>query len=221
MFSTQERHVVFVTGGTGFMGRRLIQALLGRGHRVRALVRQGSEGKLPPGCEVVVGDPLSAVSFLQSVAPADTFVQLVGITHPNPAKAEQFRAIDRTSGFAGLEAAVGAGIRHFVYVSVAQPAPIMRSYIAARAEVEQRIRASGVSATILRPWYVLGPGRRWPMVLKPLYALLEFLPPTRSSALRLGLLTSSQMTAALVQAVENPPEGVRVLEVPQIRQAVL
>ena len=217
----REKHFVFVTGGTGFMGRQLIQALLSRGHAVRALVRSGSEKKLHEGCEAVLGDPLSADSIRPNVAPADTFIQLVGVSHPNPAKAEQFRNIDYAAGCAGLEAALAGGAKHFVYVSVAQPAPIMRSYIAVRADVERRIRESGINATILRPWYVLGPGRRWPVILKPIYALIELLPPARPSALRLGLLTEPQMTTGLVNAVENPPNGIRILEVPQIRAAVL
>ena len=40
---------VFLTGGTGYMGQRLIPTLMARGHRVRALVRPGSERKLPDG----------------------------------------------------------------------------------------------------------------------------------------------------------------------------
>lgn len=221
MPAAHEQHFVFVTGGTGFMGRQLIKELLQRGHRVRALVRSGSEGKLPQGCEAVVGNPLSTASIQPHVAPAHTFLQLVGVTHPNPSKAEEFRAIDYGAGCAGVEAAAAAGVRHFVYVSVAHPAPVMKSYIAVRAEVEQRIHQSHLNATILRPWYVLGPGRRWPILLKPIYAFLELLPWTRSSAQRLGLVTASQMTAALVAAVENPVQGVRVVEVPQIRQARL
>ena len=53
-------HQVFITGGTGYMGRRLIVDLLARRHLVRALVRPGSEGKLPPGCPAVLGDALNA-----------------------------------------------------------------------------------------------------------------------------------------------------------------
>ena len=211
---------VFVTGGTGYMGRRLIPQLLARGHRVQALVRSSSTAKLPAGCVPVLGDALDAASYSAAVQPAETFVHLVGVAHPSPAKAEQFRSVDLASVRAAVPAAVTAKIRHFVYVSVAHPAPMMKAYIAARSEGEDLIRASGLNATILRPWYVLGPGHRWPMILRPFYWLAEQYPGTRESARRLGLVTIDQMLAALVRAVENPPDAVRILEVPQIRAAV-
>ena len=95
----------------------------------------------------------------------------------------------------------------------------MRAYIAARAEGERLIRESGLNASILRPWYVLGPGHRWPYLLVPIYALMRLVPSTRESARRFGLVTLAQMVAALTEAVEHPPEGVRVLLVPDIRHA--
>jgi uncharacterized protein YbjT (DUF2867 family) len=208
---------VFITGASGFMGRRLSGELLRRGHTVRGLVRAGSESRVAPGCRAVTGDPLDGASYRGQIAPADTLVQLVGVSHPSPAKAAQFRSIDLASAQAAVGAAVAAGVRHFVYVSVAQPAPIMHEYITARAEAEASIRASGLHATILRPWYVLGPGRRWPLLLAPAYWLMGLLPSTRESARRLGLVTLPQMVAALVSAVERPAEGVRLLEVPEIR----
>lgn len=211
-----QKHSVFVTGGTGFMGRRLIVSLLERGHDLKALVREGSRHRFPEGAQAVVGDPLSPVSISRQVIPADTFVQLVGITHPNPSKADEFRSIDQTAGCSGADAAAYRGVRHFVYVSVAQPAPVMKAYIAARSAVEERIGQLGLNATILRPWYVLGPGRPWPMLHKPLYTLLGLVPQTRASAERLGLVTNSQMNAALVSAVEAPANGVRIVEVAQI-----
>ena len=217
----QQKYLVFVTGGTGFMGRQLISLLLQRGHRVKALVREASQQRLPPGAEAVIGDPLSAASIAPHVAPAHTFVQLVGVAHPNPSKANEFRTIDQTAGCAGAEAATCSGVTHFVYVSVAQPAPVMKAYIAARSAVEARIYQLGLGATIVRPWYVLGPGRRWPLLLKPFYAFLSLFPRTRASANRLGLVTHEQMIAALINAIENPSQGIRIVEVPQIRQSVL
>lgn len=211
------RHCVFVTGSTGYMGQRLIARLLAGGHSVRALARAGSETNLPQGCQTVVGNALAAESYASQVPPADTFVQLVGVAHPSPSKAPQFRSVDLVSAAAGVKAAKQAGIQHFVYVSVAQPAPVMKAYIQVRAECEQMIRESGLNATVLRPWYVLGPGHRWPYLLLPFYSLLELLPQTREGARRLGLVTLNQMIAALVVAVEHPARGVRIVEVPEIR----
>jgi uncharacterized protein YbjT (DUF2867 family) len=210
-------HQVFITGGTGYMGRRLIVELLARRHLVRALVRPGSEGKLPPGCPAILGDALNAASYAQHVPPADTFVQLVGVSHPSPSKAKQFQQIDLASGRGAVAAAEHAGIQHFVYVSVAQPASVMKAYVEVRAAVEAMIRASSLNATILRPWYVLGPGHQWPHLLKPLYWILERLPQTRATARRLGLVTLKEMVGALVGAIENPCRGIRVCDVTAIR----
>ncbi|HEY6146291.1 MAG TPA: NAD(P)H-binding protein [Thermoanaerobaculia bacterium] len=210
---------VFVSGGTGYVGSRLIPRLLERGHRVRALVRPGSESKLPSGSEPVVGDALRAETFSGRVAPCDTFVQLVGVAHPSPAKAAQFRSIDLASARAAGEAASAAKVAHFVYVSVAQPAPAMKEYVAARAEGEAFLTSLELDATFLRPWYVLGPGHRWPYLLLPGYWLFERLPPTREGARRLGLVTLAQMVSALVAAVENPARGIRIVDVPGIRAA--
>ena len=214
-----ERSRVFVAGGTGYIGRPLVAELLRRGHEVRALVRPGSEGKLPAGATAVAGDALRAETFTTAVAPAKTFVQLVGVSHPSPAKAAEFRSVDLASLRASADAAVRAGVDHFVYLSVAQPAPaIMRAYAAARAEGEAVVRSTGMRATFLRPWYVLGPGHRWPYLLVPAYFVFERLPGTRDAARRIGLVTLPQMVAALVYAVENPPDGVRIVEVPDIRR---
>jgi uncharacterized protein YbjT (DUF2867 family) len=210
---------VFIAGGTGYMGQRLIPKLLERGHAVRALARPGSEGKLTPGCEVVAGDALRAASYEHAVAPADTFIHLVGVPHPSPAKAAQFRAVDLPAALASIEAALAADVAHFVYVSVAHPAPAMRAYIEVRSECERALAESGLNATILRPWYVLGPGHRWPYLLLPGYWLAERIPATRAGARRLGLVTLAQMVNALVAAVENPCQGMRFLEVPQIRES--
>ena len=212
---------VLITGGTGYVGRALIPRLLVRGHEVRALVRRGSAEKLPRGCKAVIGNALDASSFAELVQPSDTFVQLVGVPHRSPAKAAEFRSIDLASVRASVSAAAGAGVKHFIYVSVAQPSPVMKAYQATRAEGEQMISDGGLASTILRPWYVLGPGHRWPYALVPMYWLFESIPATRETARRLGLVTLEEMTTALLHAVESPADGIRVLDVPSIRKTAL
>src|SRR6478752_4366229 len=123
------RTTVLLTGGTGYIGRRLIPQLVTRGHLVRAVVRPGSEGKVPAGAEIVV--------------------HLVGTPHPSPSKAAEFEALDYVAAHECIAAAKAGGAKHFVYVSVAHPAPIMRAYIGVRTRVEAELRESGLPHTII------------------------------------------------------------------------
>jgi uncharacterized protein YbjT (DUF2867 family) len=210
---------VFITGGTGYVGRPLIDELVRRGHAVHALVRRGSESRLPAAAAPIVGNALDATTFASAIPPGATVVHLVGTSHPNPRKAAEFERVDLASIDATVRAVREGDVRHLVYVSVAHPAPVMKAYIAVRQQGEAIVRSLGLPATIVRPWYVLGPGHYWPYALVPVYAVLARLPSTREGAQRLGLVTRTQMVRALVQAIDIPPvAGVRVIEVPEIRR---
>jgi uncharacterized protein YbjT (DUF2867 family) len=209
---------VFVTGGTGYVGKPLIEALLARGHTVKALARAESASSLPSGATAVIGNALDGTSWTAHVSPADTFVHLIGTPHPSPLKAAEFHAVDLTSIRVATHAAASAGVQHFVYISVAHPAPVMHAFIEVRRQGEALVGASGIAATILRPWYVLGPGHRWPCLLIPLYALARQLPSTRDSAERLALLRRRDVVEAMVRSIESPPGGVQVLEAPHIKR---
>jgi uncharacterized protein YbjT (DUF2867 family) len=210
-------NTVFLTGGTGYIGRRLIPALVNRGHHVDALVRAGSERRLPVGPTPIVGNVLARASFASAISPASVVVHLVGTPHPSPKKAAEFEAIDFVGARECIAAAKSAGARHFVYVSVAHPAPVMHAYVGVRMRVEALLRESGMPHTVLRPWYVLGPGHRWAYALLPMYWLLGALPATRAGARRLGMVTLEQMIGALMWAVETSGPDSRVMEVPEIR----
>jgi uncharacterized protein YbjT (DUF2867 family) len=180
------------------------------------LTREQSRHKLPPNCDAVSGNALDGDSYAAAVEGADTFIHLIGVSHPSPAKARQFIEIDLKSAKEAIRVASGAHVRHFLYMSVAHPAPVMRAYVEARSASEQLLRESGLNATIVRPWYVLGPGHRWPYFLLPLYAIARLFPATRDSARRLAPVTLRQMLRSMEAAVEDPPNGIRILEAPQI-----
>ena len=213
---------VFVTGATGYIGRPLVELLVARRHQVQALVRQGREHAIAIGATPVTGDALDAATFSHAIAPRATIVHLVGTPHPNPSKRAEFERVDLGSIRASATAAVASGAAHLVYVSVARPAPLMRSYIAARERGEAAVAATGIAHTFVRPWYVLGPGHYWPYALAPVYAVARLFPPTRDQAIRLGLVTLRQMVTSLVAAVETPPAaGSKIVDVPAIARAVL
>ena len=196
---------VFVTGGTGYIGRPLIEALLARRHTVHALARPASAGKLPVWR--TGGDRRRARCI--NVRCGDSARRDIRSSHRNAASQSiqggGIPAVDLASIHAAVTAARQAAVDHLVYISVAHPAPVMHAYIAVRQEGEALIRATKIRATILRPWYILGPGHRWPYALLPLYALLRGIPRTRDGAERLGLVTRRAMIATLVHAIETPP----------------
>ena len=204
---------VFVTGATGYLGVPLVAQLLKRGHDVTSLVRAGRSA---PG-NYVTGDALNPSTFASHIAMCDTLVHLIGTPKPAPWKAKQFQEVDLRALEASLAAAIEAKVRHFIFLSVAQPAPVMRDYIAIRKECERQIRAADLNATFVRPWYVLGPNHWWPVMLIPFYKLAEHIPSWRETAARLGLVRRQEMIDALIWAVENPAMGIRIFDVKRIR----
>ncbi len=214
---------ILVTGGTGYIGRHLIPLLIERGHRVRVLAREQSLDQVPKGAAGIIGDALDAESVANALRPSDTVVHLVGTPRPRPSQADQFEKVDLVSIRSTVRAAQKVAIAHLIYVSVAQPAPIMQAFLWVRMLGETMIREAGLTASIVRPWYVLGPGHWWPKFLRPLYRLADLIPSLQPMVERLGLLNIEQMVIAMAYAVENPPRSGqrRIYDVPAIRRARL
>jgi uncharacterized protein YbjT (DUF2867 family) len=212
-----ENKVVFIAGGTGYVGRRLVKRLLQKGCTVKCLQRSESKNPLPPGAIRITGNALDASTFRHQLKGCDTYIHLVGVAHPGPRKKEQFRSIDLESVKQAVDATEGNSFRHFIYMSVAQtPSGIMQDYQNARAEGEKLILATGIPATFVRPWYIVGPGHYWPLLLLPAYWLMALLPATRSKAKAFRLVHLKQVLAVLTDAVEKAPAQTRIIEVDDI-----
>jgi hypothetical protein len=173
---------VFVTGGTGYIGSRLIPMWLERGHGIAALARPGSQSKLPSGCTPVLGNALDGDSYAQHLAACDTFIQLVGVAHPSPAKAREFVEIDQKSA---MEDSGGRASRHRAFRVCERGAS--RTHDALLYRGPHGLRKP---ATVERPERhhtpplvcAGGPGHRWPYVLIPFYWLAERIPSKRDAA---------------------------------------
>jgi len=179
-------------------GERLIPRLLGRPHGTRS-ARPGSEASFHPVC-VNLGNALDHTTYVDQVAPADTFVQLVGVAHPVRRRA-QFRSIDLV---AGREAVVQRSKRASSILSTS--AWLTRHGHAGLHRSAQRMRSHDSRQRLKRypsPWYVLGPAIAG-LRSHPFYWLFEKLPPPEG-ARRLGLITLEQMIRTLVVAVDHPP----------------
>lgn len=203
---------VVIAGSTGFIGRAVVRALLDHGIQVTVIMRPGTEHRTPPGTTPLVADPLDHSTFVDAIRGFDAFIQLIGTPSPNPAKVEEFRRIDGGAGKEGALACTAAGIGQYIYLSVPLDLPIMTSYVAVRAEVEALIRELGLHATIIRPFYVLGPGRRWPYLVMPLLWLSRIVPGLAQRTRSMIFNTRDQVVHAIVHAVLHPPTGVDVID---------
>jgi len=109
---------ILVTGATGYVGGRLIPALLERGHRVRAMGRSAAKvGCRPwaqhPRVEIVEGDVLDAGSLEAAAAGCEAAYYLV---HSMIAQKDRFAEADRTAARNMVAAAEAAGLKRIIYL---------------------------------------------------------------------------------------------------------
>ena len=77
---------VFITGGTGFVGNHVIDALLEKGHQLRVLVRPHSEDKLKRSneIEIVYGVATELSDLIRGALDCDAIIHLIGIIREFP-----------------------------------------------------------------------------------------------------------------------------------------
>ena len=164
---------VLVTGASGFVGRALVDALVGAGRSVRAATRERREGIFTPGVELAAtGDYRRPVDWAPLLDGVDAVVHLAGIAHIGPAISEVDYDRVLHAATADLANACGkAGVHRLVFMSSvrAQSGPAAdtvlteadephptEAYGRAKLRAEAAVRASGAAWTILRPTMVYG-----------------------------------------------------------------
>lgn len=164
--------LVLVAGATGRTGRQVVEQLVARNYRVRALTRDAARagGQFPSVVELVVGDVRDPASLQRAMKGVRYVISTVGAGGgPNPEPGNGPNDIDHL-GVANLaQAAKRARVRQIVIVSsmavtkaAEYPLAFMRPILAAKAEGEAAVRRSGVPYTILRPGGLLDePGGKW------------------------------------------------------------
>ena len=147
---------ILVTGATGTVGREVVKALLQRGAGVRALTRkQPKPGAFPGGVEIAIGDLTDPVSVSEAIKGVDKLFLLIGNVP------DEF-----TQALTAYGLAKKAGLKHVTYLSVFNADQFLEvPHFAAKAAVEEAIRAGGVPYTILRPGYFVQNERRLKHVL--------------------------------------------------------
>jgi uncharacterized protein YbjT (DUF2867 family) len=152
--------VILVTGGTGFVGPKVVHGLRERDLAVRCLVRKPSSSAAEPlvawGCELVRGDVTDAASLRRAVAGCDVVVHLGGIRQGS---GEKFERVMEQATRDLVAAAKEAGVRRFVLMSALgtdEETKDLVPYYHAKWDMEQTVSGSGLDHVIFRPSFVFG-----------------------------------------------------------------
>jgi uncharacterized protein YbjT (DUF2867 family) len=149
---------VLVTGGTGFIGPKVVRAIVESGHDVRALARnpQKASHVAELGAELVEGDLTDADSLRSAAAGVEAVVNLVAIRQGRP---EEFQRIMIDGNRSLLLAAGDAGVQRFVLMSALGTTDETKDlvpYYGAKWQMEQDVRASSIPHVIHRPCFAFG-----------------------------------------------------------------
>jgi uncharacterized protein YbjT (DUF2867 family) len=150
--------MILVTGGTGFIGPKIVRKLRAEGKGVRCLVRDRGRGRQLEswGAELVEGDVTDRASLDRAVAGCDAVIHLVAIIAGRP---RDFERVMEQGTRNLVEAARVAGVRRFVLMSALGTTEATRDlvpYYHAKWEMEEAVRESGIEHVIFRPSFVFG-----------------------------------------------------------------
>ncbi len=148
--------MILVTSANGNQGKRLVPKLLAAGHSVRACVQsEASAGHLRTlGVrEVMVGDLADPAVVARAVKDVNSIYHIGPTLHP----------AERAMGFAMVDAARVAGVKHFVFSSVLHAIATDLIQHEIKRDIEERLLSSGLEFTILQPSNYMLSHRVWPV----------------------------------------------------------
>ena len=205
-----------VTGGTGFVGPRVVHALRERDQPVRALVRNPSGRSATTlaawGAELVQGDMTDGESLRRAVEGCDAVVHLVAIRQGSQ---EQFRRVmeDGTRDLVG--AAKDAGVKRFVLMSALGTSAETKDlvpYYHAKWEQEQAVQGSGLEHVIFRPSFVFAKEGGILPTFRRLARLSPVTPIIGSGQQRIQPIWVDDVGAYFAQGVDKAEAANRVFE---------
>jgi uncharacterized protein YbjT (DUF2867 family) len=150
---------VFLTGGTGFVGRHTMKRLLDEGYGIRALVRDAARtDELPhDNVDFVTGNIVEGTGLDAGMQGCDAVIHLVGIIVEKGKNT--FEAVHHAGTANVVEAAKRNGIKRFIQMSaLGVRAEGVAAYQTSKWRGEEAVRASGIPYCILRPSLIFGPG---------------------------------------------------------------
>ena len=205
--------ILAITGGTGFVGGKLIELAVAAGHEVRALTRRPQ----PDMARVTwvsgaLDTPLALTSLMRG---ADAVIHVAGVV--NAPDRAGFAAGNIAGTQAVVDAATVTGVQRFIHVSsLAAREPGLSDYGWSKAGAEHVVEASSLNWMIVRPTAIYGPGD---MEMRDMFRMAKFglallPPPGRMSVIEVSdlarlllALVASNHGRLILEADDGAPGG--------------
>lgn len=209
--TSEPGRTALVTGASGYVGGRLVPALLDAGWRVRVLVRTPDRLKTDwrDRVEVVAGDAESADDVRRALTGVDVAYYLL---HSMDGRGD-YRTRDRRLATTFADAARTVGVRRLVYLSGLHPQGKLSDHLASRVEVGQILLDSGVPTAVLQAGVVLGAGSASFDMLRHLTERLPAAVGPRWLRNRIQPIAVDDVIHYLVRAADLPPGVNRTIDV--------
>ena len=206
---------VLVTGGTGFVGTHLVNALSRRGHEVAVLARHPdrARNRYNRPVERVRGDVLDGPSLVSAFSGRDAIIHLVGIIHEHGV--QTFDRMHRQAAENVVAAGREAGVRRLLHMSAmgaSEEAP--SEYSRTKAAGERAVTQSDLDWTIFRPSIVFGPGDGFVSLLAPIVEKNPlFIPVIGRGETRFQPVSVYDVARVFADALEKPETISKTFEV--------
>lgn len=211
------QQLVTVFGGSGFVGRHVVRALVRRGYRVRVAVRRPDLANFlqPLGMVGQIHAVQANLRYPASVAAAvhgaDAVVNLVGILSEKGR--QRFSAVQAQGARTVAEACRAAGIGRLVHVSALGASPDSRSlYARSKAEGEAAMLNAGRQAVVFRPSILFGPEDSFFNRFALLARMMPVLPLIGGGETKFQPAFVGDVAEAIARAVDGKVEGGRIYE---------
>lgn len=191
---------VLVTGATGFIGRRLVKALIKEGIPVRCLVR-GKSHTLPPQAEIAHGDLLEGVTLYEAMRGIDTAYYLV---HAMSGDRAGFERRDRQAAENFVAAAEKQGVRRVIYLGgLGEEGDHLSEHLASRLEVARILQRGSFLTTYLRAAVIIGAGGASFEMIRSLVERLPVMITPRWVSTRCQFIAVQDVIAYLVGCLKD------------------
>ena len=206
--------MILVTGSTGFVGRRLVEALTSRRTPVRALVHTRSRASVLPsdGVQVVEGDVSDAAALARACEGVEAVIHLVAIVRESGDQTFQRVNYEGTRNL--LDAASSAGVKRIVHAStIGATAAAAAPYLYSRWMAEQETIRSPVPHTIVRFSAGFGEGDEFFNVMAAQVKLSPLVPVAGDGKALFQPIAVEDIAACLVAAFESDETVGKTIEV--------